>query len=163
MVELGLPLGLAVEVDALYHRQGYSIAASNALSSYTESERANSWEFPILLKYRLPVPKVKPFVEVGIAPRTISGTLSLSGVSMNVATGQQTPFSSNSGTDWSASFGVVTGGGAQFGWGRLRVQPEIRYTHWTTMPINISFGDGPSFSSTEEQLDILVEIAWKID
>ena len=162
MLEIGLPLGLGVEVDALYHRQGYLIGASNVLSSFTESERANSWEFPLLLKYKLPVPKLKPFVEVGIAPRTIVGDISTSGVSMNVATGQITPFSTSSGTAWSASFGIVAGGGVQFGLGPLRLAPEVRYTHWTTTPINVSFGDGPSFSSTQEQLDVLIGIGFNL-
>jgi hypothetical protein len=162
MIELGLPLGFALEFDALYHRNGYLIANGNFAGSVIESERANSWEFPILLKYRLPLPRVKPFVEVGLAPRSISGTISESGVNVNVLTGQQTPFSSSSKTDWSNSVGVITGVGVQFGVGRLRVSPEARYTHWTSTPISGTFSDGPSFYSTQEQVDILVGIGWKI-
>jgi len=162
MIELALPLGFAVEVDALYHRNGYLIANGNFAGSVIESERANSWEFPILLKYKLPLPKVKPFVEVGLAPRSISGTISESGVNVNLLTGQQTPFSGNSQTAWSNSVGVVTGAGVQLGVGRLRVSPEARYTHWTSTPINGTFSDGPSYYSTQEQVDILIGIGWRI-
>jgi hypothetical protein len=162
MIELGLPLGFAVEFDALYHRNGYLVEHSNFAASVVESERANSWEFPILLKYKLPIPKVKPFAEVGLAPRSISGTISESGVNVNVLTGQQTPFSGSSKTDWSNSVGVVAGGGVQFGVGRLRVSPELRYTHWTSTPINGFFSDGPSYYSTQEQVDVLIGIGWKI-
>jgi hypothetical protein len=162
MIELGLPLGFAVEFDALYHRNGYQVENSNFAGYVIESERANSWEFPILLKYKLPVSKVKPFVELGLAPRSISGTISQSGVNVNVLTGQQTPFSGSFKTDWSNSVGVVTGVGVQFGVGRLRVSPEARYTHWTSTPINGTFADGPSYYSTQEQVDVLIGIGWKI-
>jgi hypothetical protein len=162
MIELGLPYGFALEFDALYHRNGYLIANGNFAGSVIESERANSWEFPILLKYKLPLPGVKPFVEVGLAPRSISGTISESGVNVNLLTGQQTPFSGSSKTAWSNSVAVVTGVGVQFGMGRLRLSPEARYTHWTSTPISGTFGDGPSFYSTQEQVDILIGIGWKI-
>jgi hypothetical protein len=162
MIELGLPRGFAIEFDALYHRNGYLIGHSNFAGSVIESERANSWEFPIVLKYKLPVSKVKPFVEVGVAPRSISGTISESGVNVNLLTGQLTPFSGSSKTDWSNSLGVVAGGGVQFGVGRLRVSPELRYTHWTSAPINGFFGDGPSYYSTQEQVDVSIGIGWRI-
>lgn len=162
MLELGLPFGLAVEAGALYHRNGYRVANGNFAGYIVESERANSWEFPILLKYRLPVPLVKPFVEAGFAPRTISGTISESGVSIDLATGRQTPFNNSVKTNWSSSFGVVAGGGVQFGFGRLRLSPEVRYTHWTSTPINGSFGDGASFSSNQEQVDFLIGVGWKL-
>jgi len=162
MIELALPAGFAVELDALYHRNGYLIENSNFSGSIVESERANSWEFPILLKYKLPVFKVKPFAEVGLAPRSISGTISESGFSVNIPTGQQTPFSGSSKTGWSSSVGVVAGGGVQFGVGRLRLSPEVRYMHWTSAPINGSFGDGQSFYSAQEQVDVLIGIGWRI-
>src|ERR1035438_10172478 len=42
MLELGLPFGLAVEVYALYHRNGYRIGNGNFAGYIVESERANS-------------------------------------------------------------------------------------------------------------------------
>jgi hypothetical protein len=162
MIELGLPLGFAFEVDALYHRNGYLIGYGNFAGSIIESERANSWEFPMLLKYKLPVPGIKPFFDVGLAPRTISGTISQSGFSVDIQTGQRTPFNNKVGTNWSSSYGIVTGGGVQFGVGRLRLSPEVRYTHWTSTPINGTFGDGPSYYGNQEQVDVLIGIGWKI-
>src|SRR5258708_15583680 len=41
MVELGLPLGFAVEFDALYHRHRYQIPLYNLLSAGIQSERPN--------------------------------------------------------------------------------------------------------------------------
>lgn len=51
-VELRLPFGLGIEVDALYRSVKYP--------------SSSSWEFPILAKYRLPVRgRVRPFVVGG--------------------------------------------------------------------------------------------------
>jgi hypothetical protein len=52
MVEILLPHRLGVEVDALYRRFGYRSAAGSPFGSFAERNRGNSWEFPMLLKYR---------------------------------------------------------------------------------------------------------------
>jgi hypothetical protein len=57
---------------------------------------------------------------------------------------------------------LVIGGGVQFGIGRLRLSPGVRYTHWNNTPIVGTFGNGPSWESTQNQVDILVGIEWKI-
>src|SRR5690349_7233262 len=49
LLELGLPFGLGVEFDALYNREGYDASFSNFGGSSFERERANSWQFPLLL------------------------------------------------------------------------------------------------------------------
>jgi len=77
-------------------------------------------------------------------------------------TGAATPFSSTVKTNWSPSLGIVAGGGVQFGIGRLRLAPEVRYTYWNSTPINLSFGDGPSYASNQQQVDVLLGISWKI-
>jgi hypothetical protein len=60
------------------------------------------------------------------------------------------------------SQGLVIGGGVQVGIGRLRLSPGVRYTHWNNTPITGTFGNGPSWQSTQNQVDILVGIEWKI-
>jgi len=75
-LDIDLPLGLGVEVDALYRREGFQSSFSNAFIGVSSEERANSWEFPILPKYKLPIPLAKPFLEAGYAPRVIHGSLS---------------------------------------------------------------------------------------
>src|ERR1700685_1917835 len=70
-LDIGLPLGFGIEVDALYRREGFQ----GYFNSGFVEEHANSWEFPLLLKYRLPVPLVKPFAEVGYAPRVMNGSI----------------------------------------------------------------------------------------
>jgi hypothetical protein len=72
-LELQLPLGLSVETDALYRRLSVNILETTSLSGFANflldtvalSSRINSWEFPVLAKYRLPFPVVKPYLEAG--------------------------------------------------------------------------------------------------
>src|SRR5580698_136182 len=160
-IEVGLPLGLSFEFDAIYHRQGYGFNFGNSLYSVVESERANSWEFPLLLKYKLPVPVLKPFVEVGVAPRRISGNIFATGESANIPQGGVTPFSRNMTTNWSPDYGVVAGGGVQIGIGRLRLSPQVRYTYRHSTPVVVVLSDGPTFYSSQNQVDVLLGIGWK--
>jgi hypothetical protein len=159
-LDIGLPLGFGVEVDALYRREGFQSSFENPgpgfFSSGSFEERANSWEFPMLLKYRLPVPLVKPFAEVGYAPRVIDGTIT------NYFYASTSTSTSTSSEHWPDSQGLVIGGGVQFGIGRLRLSPAVRYTHWNNTPITGTFVNGPGFESTQNQVDVLVGIEWKI-
>jgi len=160
MAELGLPFGLGVEFDALYSRQGYRSSFGNFAGSIFSRERGNSWEFPILVKYKLPVPIARPFVEVGYAPRLINGSIESNGVTVNLLTGAQTFQRSRMNTNWDSSQGIVAGGGIQLGLGRLRLSPEVRYTHWNNAAIHVYYTSGVAFQSTQDQVDLLVGIGW---
>src|SRR3954447_590003 len=52
MVEFRLPLRLSIEVDALYSRLGYRYSVGSIGGFSTSRARANSWELPLLLKFR---------------------------------------------------------------------------------------------------------------
>jgi hypothetical protein len=159
MVEAGLPFGFGVEFDAVYRREGYRSSFSNFGGSIFSRERANSWEFPILLKYKIPFPIVKPFAEAGYAPRVIHGYVDSNFIQfLPPAPLQHT----HTNTNWPASQGLVVGGGVQLGIGRLRLSPEARYTYWNNTPILGVYGDGPSFYSTQNQFDVLVGVGWKV-
>lgn len=156
-IELDLPLRLAIEVDALYHRVGYEYGSTTSDPAFMERERANSWEVPLLLKYKLPVPAIKPFVEVGIAPRTISGTVTDSVTSTNPFTASYAGSYTYKAT-YPASVGLVVGGGVQLSVGRLQISPQARLTQWTGNPIFEING----LESTRQQLDLLVGVGWKL-
>jgi opacity protein-like surface antigen len=100
MVELHLPLGLSAEANALY--RPLNLTTNGSSSNYS------SWEFPILAKYRFPFPLIKPYVEAGPSFRTVGGFL---------------------GNNLSNS-GFTAGVGIELRLSRLRIGPEIRYTHW---------------------------------
>ena len=131
-LDVGLPFGLAVEFDALYRRTGYRTSTSNGNYSIVADERANVWELPILLKYKLPFPVAKPFLEAGYAPRII-GSTSKNEQGVFPVTGQT--FSTFNST-WSTSHGLIIGGGVQLAVGRLRLSPVIRYTRWNNSAVH---------------------------
>ena len=100
MVELHLPLGLAVEADGLYRPLNFAEGSFN--------ENYSSWEFPILAKYRFAIPLVKPYFEAGPSFRTVGGSL----------------------VNGPSSAGFTAGAGVELRLARFRIGPEIRYTHW---------------------------------
>jgi hypothetical protein len=164
-LEIGLPLGLAVEADALYRRSGFQTSASNGNYSVFAEERANLWEFPILLKYRIPFPAAKPFLEVGYAPRIVGGSVSRYYVD-NLPVGQGTYSTYYS--IWSNSNGIVVGGGVQFALGHLRLSPTVRYAYWIDSAFTGAYGgphdlfSGLPWQSNQNQVDVLLGVAWKV-
>jgi hypothetical protein len=102
-VEVRLPDRMAVEVDALYRSYDFRSGAFGA--------SASSWEFPVLVKHRFPVPLVKPFFDAGVSFSRLSDI----------------KFSS---LNHRSNYGVVVGGGVEFNLLLLKVSPEIRYTGW---------------------------------
>jgi len=162
-IEIGLTHGFAVEVDALYHRLGFFSTFYHDTEYSTGRERDNSWEFPLLLKYDARFPALHPFVEAGVAPRTISGSgagtlqIALSTPATTPPFGPSVPFR------YSTSVGFVAGGGLQFNLRRLRLAPQVRCTRWATTPISgLYYGLGSTYSSNQNQLDVLVGISWKV-
>jgi hypothetical protein len=163
-IEIGLTHRFALEFDALYHRQGFSSTfAHDTLFSFSR-ERVNTWEFPVLLKYKLGVPALQPFIEAGVAPRTMSGSVAVAGqTSLTTPVGPPGPLGPSVPLSYSPSVGFVAGGGLQFNLGRLRLTPQARYTRWATAPVSgLYYSLGSTYSSNQNQLDVLVGITWKV-
>ena len=163
MIEIGLTNGFAVEFDALYHRQGFFYTFYHDTLYSTNKERDNSWEFPLLLKYKPRFSAFNPFVEAGVAPRTISGRVATaSQVALNTP-GPPPPFGPSVPLSYSPSVGFVAGGGLQVNLGHLRLAPQVRYTRWATAPVGgLYYSPGSTYSSNQNQLDVLVGIGWKV-
>jgi hypothetical protein len=161
MLDIGLPLGFGIEVDALYSRDGYGAGNVTPLAATSLRQRDNTWEFPMLLKHTLPFPIVKPFVEIGYAPRVMSGTLNISGTFLSNPNGGMTAFSQNSDANFTTQ-GIVVGGGVRVGAGKLRLSPQVRYTYWTGSAFRINLADGPNIGATQNQVDVLIGIGWKV-
>src|SRR5258708_18055832 len=107
-VELRLPFGLGLEVDALhrgfeYHNAGAALGSSG-------------WEFPVLAKYRLFRGPIRPFVDGGLSFSKLSDVSKV------------TSFTA---VQHSNSFGIVLGGGLEIKTPAVRFTPEIRYTGYT--------------------------------
>ncbi len=166
-VEVRLPLRLSVEVDALYRRFGFTGYEESCCGFAVTRERANSWEFPMILKYRLPVPLVHPFVGVGYSPRVVNGTdvsygSFLSYISGNPPTIIYTSFTNQrSNTSYSATHGIVVSGGVNLDVGHVRFSPEVRYVHWNAPFLNEFGGDGSfRFVSNQNEAFVLLGISW---
>jgi hypothetical protein len=163
MIEVGITHGFAVEFDALYHRQGFFYTFYHDTVYYTSRERDNSWEFPLLLKYKLRFSALNPFVEAGVAPRTIGGRVVSTAQSDLSGLGPPQPFGPSIPLSYSPSVGFVAGGGLQFNLGRLRLAPQVRYTRWATAPVGgLYYSLGSTYSSNQNQVDLLVGISWKV-
>ena len=128
-VEIRLPFGFGIEGDALYRHVSYgyttaSIQSGTSLvpigSGLPESASINSWEFPVLAKYRLPFPVVRPYVDAGIAFNKLTG---LKNTFLNTSGIANAPATSQTGK------GFVFGAGVDFHV-KVHIMPEIRYTHW---------------------------------
>ena len=117
MIQLNLPVGFAVEFNAMYRRLNY-----NSTDIEQRGVRANSWQFPLLLKYRFGSGSVRPYIAGGGAFQRISDIKQVSrilGESDNVPELEKRN-----------SVGAVIAGGIQLGGGGLSISPEIRYTRW---------------------------------
>ncbi len=109
VVELGLPLGFAVEVEAMYRPLNLTIDSTIEPQPTTTSvSNITSWEFPILGKYYFfHTPGLHPYVEAGPIFRAV---------------GSQASYLSKS--------GVALGGGVNIQIWKLRFMPELRYERW---------------------------------
>lgn len=128
-LEVHLPRELSVEADVIHRpvsASGVSLYAGGLVGSFDAT--VDTWEFPVLAKYRLPlrIRGLQPFVEAGPNFRLV-GSL----------------------TD-SSEYGVFAGAGMEARLRRIRVAPVIRYTRWgpDRFPVDVS--------PLRNQLDLLV-------
>jgi opacity protein-like surface antigen len=134
--EFHLPLGFSFEVDALYRRLDYQSSETGDNFQTTKQTTANSWQFPFLLKWRLPLGPVHPFVDAGPSVEYVSGihrsarqtvyNASSPGTAANATTNNPDEL------DNQTRVGFTAGGGLEFKAGLLRISPEVRYTRWNT-------------------------------
>ena len=112
-IELHLPLSFSVEVDALYRPLNLTttntiIAGPGFMTSV--SSKLNSWEFPVLAKYRLPGHLIRPFIEAGPSFRSVTNE-------------------SFAGTQLSSA-GFTAAAGVEGKLGPIHIAPALRYTRW---------------------------------
>ena len=145
----GLRAGSAFRLESRFYdvgTQGFFSTFYHDTQYNVSGERDNIREFPWLLKYNLRWWVLHPFVEAGVAPRTISGKV--------VGTFP---------ASYGPSVGFVASGGLQFNRGRLRLAPQVRYTRWGTAPVGgVYYSVGSTYSSNQNQLDVLVGISWRV-
>ena len=124
MIDLDLPLGLGAEFNALYRKTGYFDSTEHS---------ANSWEFPLLIKYRFPGIMARPYISGGWAFRHLGDLPSLSG----------------------GSDGFVLGAGIHFNTPIMKIAPEMRFTRWDSAT-QIT----PGIRSARNQFEVLVGLTF---
>lgn len=129
-VQIGLPAGFAIEFDALYRRMDFQSTATLVDVLSRKSTTSNAWEFPLLLKYHLPFPVVKPFVDGGVAWENLSGikqtvTNTIFPAHVTTTSTSNPPELRNTNT-----VGIVVGGGVDIHAWVIHFVPEVRYTRW---------------------------------
>jgi hypothetical protein len=95
------------------------------------------------------------------APRIGHGSAINSGFYLSSLTAY-TPYYFKEKTNWPTTHGVVAGGGIAIPAGRVEFSPELRYTHWNREAVSGSFPDGGSYASSQDQLDVLVGISFRL-
>lgn len=132
--ELRLPFGIGAEADALYRPLHYTTVTSTLLSS-TASGYNSTWEFPIVAKYRLPFPIVKPYVEAGPSFRSTTNN-----------------------TRYLSNHGFALGAGVEVKAILVRISPEIRFTRWGSDGTPTA-GSAPAYSNPN-QVEFLVGLSF---
>ncbi len=129
--ELRLPFGLGVEFDALYKRLGYTSSGSTASLTFHSETTANSWEFPLLVKYRAPGVLARPFLLGGVSFHRLSDVKQFTVETFQTVTGDRTSTTSDPEELRDKSDqGFVLGAGLELRPPVIRISPEIRYTRW---------------------------------
>ena len=160
--ELRLSGAFGFEADALYHRMGYvgivnfTSSASGAVDDTAIDVKGNSWDFPLMAKYRFGR-VVRPYIVGGgvlryVGPVRGKGTHTIG--SLVTGTSTTTAIDTTDPSELRKRFypGLTVGGGVEFSAGRLRVLSEFRYTRWTA---NIS-GPGGLLRFAPNQAEFLV-------
>jgi hypothetical protein len=122
-VQVNLPAGFRVEVDALYRPYSFnatcSVPAPLATCVAPFNVDASQWRFPFLAQYRLKLPVVKPFIEGGLSFDHLS----------NISTAADNITSGAGQLVQQSHAGVVLGGGVDVKIPFVRISGELRYTH----------------------------------
>lgn len=132
-LEVHLPANLAMEFDALFRHYRYQTRISPIGFYERITTTSNAWEFPLLLKYKLPGQFVRPCLDGGVAWDHLQGlSATRAFAAFNVPTPTTTPVPAPPELQKKTSTGIVIGGGVEIHALFLRVSPEIRYTRWTS-------------------------------
>lgn len=164
-LELHLPAGLGIEMDALYRHFNYNLVGSVGKDYcclvfllVDSRTTGSSWEFPLLLKYRFATRIIKPYVIAGLAIDTLSGLASTT-VSTIVPSQQTTTVTTSNPGELkeTTTAGFVFGVGTDIHAIALHITPEIRYTRWGAA--HFATPDG-GLLSNPNQLEFLVGITF---
>jgi hypothetical protein len=150
-----LPLNLDFQVDALYTRLDYNSTIMGVDTFTRSATRANSWQFPFLVKKQFGESVTAPFGDIGYVLRPVSGTSNIVNTVFPSHITETTIAPAELVHIWTSGFAI--GGGVAFRSGPLRFSPEIRYTRWAETNFRAANG---TFQTNLNQVDFLLGIEW---
>lgn len=157
-VELRLPFGFGVELDALYRHFDYTSSGNLVDVIVNSKTTGNAWEFPLLAKYRFPSKVLRPYVDAGVAwdtlqglTQTVTDTLIPSGTPMTTTSSNPQELHKNT------TMGYVVGVGLDLHVLLIHILPELRYTRWGAQHFLSANG---GLSSNQNQAEFLVGITF---
>jgi opacity protein-like surface antigen len=156
-VELRLPFGLGIELDALYRRLDYTSSANLVDVFISGSTTGNAWEFPLLAKYRFPSKVIRPYVDAGVAWDTLSGLTQTITQTVFPTRTTTTTTSNPAELNHNTVTGFVTGAGLDVKVLLIHLSPEIRYTRWGAQHFLSSNG---GLQSNQNQAEFLLGITF---
>ena len=154
-IEVGLPLHFALEADVLYSRLGNTSYIPLIANESKIRTIANSWAFPVLAKYRLPVNHAHPFLSLGLGLRRDSGRIN------TIHYGYYPSDVTFSSVSWQAhDHASMLGGGIEIGLWKIRITPELRYLRWK-VPSSPSPNDSSYYLTVpQNEGQLLLGIGW---
>ncbi|MGH9664638.1 MAG: porin family protein, partial [Bryobacteraceae bacterium] len=158
-LELRLPVHFSVEADALYKSFEYQSISNIGDTIFHSSTSSGSWEFPILLKYRIlpDLPLIRPYLEAGPSFSRLSGVKNLFSCTGSLCGGAASGSTTPSELNHNSNYGLTFGAGIDFHVILLHIAPEVRYTRWGFE--NFS-SVGGLLSSNQNQAEFLVGISF---
>ncbi len=148
-MRVGLPRGFGIDVELLYKWSHFGFA------SIPESAVVHRLEFPLLLCYRFSRSPGHPWLHAGMS---FNRVIAINGAAL-CARNELGEESYCIGGRTAAvlrhrhTHGPVLGAGMEFAWGRVRIAPELRITHW----VDRNFGTrDSSLRSNLTELDALI-------
>lgn len=130
----------SLEANVLHRPMTYRIRYDAHFPEGTQSTNytataVRAWEFPVLLKYTLPLSsRFRPFVAAGPSFRT----------------------QEDAGAAEPSQVGFSAGAGVTIPWGRFRISPTLRYTRWARESI------WPKYETKPDQLEFLTSLSYEM-
>lgn len=155
-VEFRLPANFSIEFDALFRHFRYEASTAHSTEFFQTTATSNAWEFPLLVKYRLPSKFVRPYIDGGVAWDRLQGLSATISSVFTFPPPITTQTSNPPELENRTSTGVVIGGGIDIHALFLHISPEIRYTRWTRQ----HFVDDNLVNSDQNQAEFLLGITF---
>ncbi|MCC6345467.1 MAG: PorT family protein [Bryobacterales bacterium] len=130
-LELRLPAGFGLNIDALYRRYNFETTTDAG----AETKGAGQWEFPIMVRYHFPGIIARPFVGAGPVFQKITGI-----------------------TSTRNSTGLALGAGVDVKVPFVRLTPELRYSRRFQQPIVTLPLSG--LTANSNQVDFMIGITF---